>query len=78
MTTYHHREDTLLHLTRIFGTKDHHFHTLEVDFDRGCGAHALGEAVSGELTGVVDDEVGLAELCELLFGGSDKHVVLYG
>ena len=78
MTTYHHREDTLLHLTRIFGTKDHHFHTLEVDLDGSSGAHALGETVSRELAGVVDDEVGLAKVCELLFGGSDKHVVLNG
>lgn len=78
MTTYHHREDTLLHLTRIFGTKDHHFHTLEVDFDGGSGAHALGETVGRELSGIVNDEVGLAKLGELLFGGSDKHVVLFG
>ena len=78
MTTYHHRENTLLHLTGIFGTKDHHFHTLEVDLDGGSGAHALGETVGRELTGVIDDEVRLAKLCELLFGGSDKHVVLFG
>ena len=74
--TYHDRKDTLLHLAGVFGAKNDHFHSLEVDF-HGCGGtHAFGETVCRELTSVVDNEVWLAEVGKLLFSGADKHVVL--
>ena len=76
--THHDGEDALLHLAGVLCAEDDHLHALEVDLDAGRRAHALREAVGGELAGVVDDEVGLAKVCELLFGGSDKHVVLNG
>jgi len=72
----HDGEDTLLHLSRVLGTKDNHFHALEVDLDRGSGAHTLGEPVGRELASVVDDEVWFTKLVELLLGRSDQHVVL--
>ena len=72
----HDGEDTLLHLPRVLGTEDNHFHALEVNLDRGGRAHTLGESVGGELSGIVDDEVWLAKVAELLLGGSDQHVVL--
>jgi hypothetical protein len=71
----HDGEDALLHLAGVLCAEDDHLHALEVDLDGGGGAHALGEAVSGELAGVVDDKVGLAELGELVLGGADEHVV---
>ena len=73
---HHDREDTLLHLTRVLRAEDDHLHALEVDLDGGRAAHALGEAVGGELTGVVDDEVGLAKVLELFLRRADEHVVL--
>ena len=72
----HDGEDTLLHLSCVLGTKDDHFHALEVDLNRGGGAHTLGESVGGELSSVIDDEIGFTELAELLLGRSDQHVVL--
>lgn len=74
--TCHDRKDALLHLPRVFGTKNDHFHSLEVDFHGCCGTHTFGETVSRELTGVVDDKVWLAEVGKLLLGGPNKHVVL--
>ena len=74
--TYHDGEDALLHLTGVLCAEDDHLHALEVDFNRGGGRHALGEAVRGELARVVDDEVGLAKVLELLFRRTDEHVVL--
>lgn len=67
----HDGEDTFLHLSCVLGAKNDHFHALEVDLDRGGGAHTLGESVGGELTGIVDDEVWFTELAELLLGRSD-------
>ena len=72
----HHAEDALLHLAGVLGAEDDHLHALEVDLDRGGGRHAGREAVRGELAGVVDDEVGFAEVDELLGCGTDEHVVL--
>ena len=72
----HDREDTLLHLSRVLGAEDDHFHTLEVDLDRGGRAHTLGESVGRELSGIVDDEVWFTKVAELLFGWSDQHIVL--
>lgn len=71
----HDGEDTLLHFTGVFGTQDNHLHSLEVDFDRGGRGHTSGESVGRELTGVVDDKVGLAVVFELLGSWSDQHVV---
>jgi len=75
-STHHDGENTLLHLPSIFRTQDDHFHTLEVDLDRGSTAHTLGKAVGRELTRVVDDEVGFAKVCQLFFRWADQHVVL--
>lgn len=58
----HDGEDTFLHLTCIFRTENDHFHTLEIDFDGRGRGHSGREAVCGELTGVVDDEIGLSEV----------------
>ena len=74
--SYHDGEDTLLHLTGVLSTEDDHLHPLEVDLDRGSGRHALREAVRRELAGVVDDEVGLAEVLQFFFRRADEHVVL--
>ena len=71
----HDGEDTLLHLTSVFGTENDHLHSLEVDLNRGGGSHTGGESVGGELTGVVDDKVGFTKVSELLGRGSDQHVV---
>ena len=72
----HDAEDTLLHLAGVFSTEDDHLHTLEVDLDGGGRGHALREAVGGELTSIVNDEVGFAEVGELLLRRADEHVVL--
>ena len=74
--TYHDGEDALLHLTGVLCAEDDHLHALEVDLDGRGRGHALGEAVRGELAGVVDDEVGLAEVGQLLLRRADEHVVL--
>lgn len=72
---HHNRENTLLHLSGIFGTEDNHLHALEVDLDRGSGGHTSSETVGRELPGVVDDEIWLAKVLKLSFGRSDQHVV---
>jgi len=73
---YHDREDTLLHLSSIFSAKDDHLHTLEIDFHRSRRTHALCESVSWKLASIVDDEIGLSKFCQLLWCGSDQHVML--
>jgi hypothetical protein len=60
--SYHDGENTFLHFTRILGTKNDHLHALEVDLDRCGRAHALGEAIGGELSSIVDDEIRFAEV----------------
>lgn len=72
----HDREDSLLHLSSVFGTKNDHLHSLKVDLDRGGGGHTSGESIGRELTGVVDDEIWFAKVGELLGCRSDQHVVL--
>lgn len=72
----HDGEDTLLHLTGILGTEDNHLHSLEVDPNGGGGSHAGGESVGRELTSVVYDEIGLAEIFEFLRSWSNEHIVL--
>ncbi len=72
----HDGEYTLFHLAGVLGTQNNHFHTLKVDFDGGCGRHALGEAIGRELAGIVNDKVRLAKVCELFLGGTDEHVIL--
>lgn len=71
----HYREDTLLHLSGILGTKDDHFHTFKVDLDGSCGAHTLGETIGRKLTGVVDDKIWFSKVCQFFLGGANKHVV---
>ena len=75
-STHHDGEDTLLHFPSVFRTQDDHFHTLEVDLDRGSATHTLGEAIGRELTRVVNDKVGLAKVCQLFFRRADQHIVL--
>ena len=72
----HDGEDALLHFSCVLGTKDDHLHPLEVDLDGRGGAHALGESVGGELSGIVNDEIGFTEVAEFFIGRSDQHVVL--
>lgn len=43
-----HREDSLLHLTRIFGSEDDHLLLGEVDGNRSAGGHTLGISVGRE------------------------------
>lgn len=66
-------EDTLLHFTGILGTQDDHLLLGKVDSNGGGRGHTLGEAVSREGTGVVDDIVRV-EVLELLLGRTDEHV----
>ena len=75
-TAHHNGEDALLHLAGILSAQDDHLHALEVDLDRGCRGHALGEAVGRELAGIVDYEIGLAEVGQFLLGRTNQHVVL--
>ena len=72
----HDGEDALLHLSRVLGTEDNHFHTLEVNLDRGSRTHALGKTVGRKLPGIVDGEIRFAKVAELFLGRSDQHVVL--
>lgn len=72
----HEREDSLLHLSSVLGSKDDHLHSLEVDLDGGGRGHSGGESVGRELSSVVDDEVGLSEGLELSLRRSNEHVVL--
>ncbi len=69
----HEGEDAFFHFARVFGAEDDHFFFLEADVDGGFGGHAGGEAVGGELSGVVDGEVGLAKVGEFFFRGGDEH-----
>jgi len=61
--TNHDREDALLHLAGVLCSENDHFHAFEIDLDRGRRAHAFGESVGRELTGVIDDEIRLAKFC---------------
>lgn len=47
--------------------------TLEVDLDRRLRSHAGSESVRGELTSVVDREIGGSKLGELLLRRADEH-----
>ena len=71
----HNGEDTLLHLSSVLGTEDHHLHALEVDFDRCGRSHTGSETVRGELAGVVNNKIRLSKHLELLLGGTDEHIV---
>lgn len=73
----HDREDPLLHLSGVFCSENNHLHALEVDLDRGCRAHALGEPIGRELTGVVDDKVRFTEVKKLFLCWPDQHIVLW-
>lgn len=72
----HDREDPLLHLPGVFCPENNHLHPLEVDLDRGCRAHALGESIGRELAGVVDNKVWFTEATKLFLRWPDQHVVL--
>ncbi len=69
----HQGEDAFFHFAGVFGAKDDHFFFLKADIDGGLGGHAGGESVGGELAGVVDGEVGLAEVGQFLLRGIDEH-----
>ena len=72
----HDGEDALLHLSRVLGTEDDHFHAFEVNLDRGGRTHALGKTVGRELASIIDDKIWFAKVEELFLGRSDQHVVL--
>jgi hypothetical protein len=74
----HDGKDSLLHLTSVFGTENDHFHSLEIDLDRGGGGHTGRESIGGELTSIVDDEIGFTKVGEFFGSRSDQHVVLVG
>lgn len=73
----HDGKDSLLHLSGVLGTEDDHLHSLEVDLDRSRRGHTGSESIGGELTGIVNDEIGFTEVGKLLGGRSDQHVVLH-
>ena len=58
----HDREDALLHLAGVLGAEDDELAVLEAEVDAGRRGHAGGAAVGGKRAGVVDREVGLAEV----------------
>ena len=68
-------EDALLHLAGVFGAKDDHFLVFEAQVDAGLRGHARGQPVGGELAGVVDHEVGRAEVRQFRLRGPDQHGV---
>lgn len=72
----HDGEDTLLHFSSVFGTENDHFHSLEIDLDRGGGCHTGRESIGRELTSVVNDEIGFTKVGEFLCSRSNQHVVL--
>ena len=74
--TYHNREDTLFHFTRVLSAEDNHLHTLEVYLDGRSRTHAFCETVGRELASIVDNKFGFAKVGELLFSRADKHVML--
>ena len=71
----HDREDALLHLAGVLGPQDHDLAVLDAQVDARLGGHAGRQAVGGELAGVVDHVVGLAEARQLLAGRPDHHDV---
>jgi hypothetical protein len=71
----HNGENTLLHLTSILSSEDDHLHTLEVNLDGGCRAHAFRKSVGRELAGVVNDEVRFPEVSEFSLGRAYQHIV---
>lgn len=71
----HDAEKAFLHLAGVLGAEDHHFPSLKVKIDAGGGGHEGGVTIAGEHSSVVDGEVWSAEILQLLFSGSDAHVV---
>ena len=71
----HHREDALLHFAGVFGAQNHQFAVFEVQADAGSRTHARGVLVGRKAAGVVDHEVGLAEIRQLLARRPDEHGV---
>ena len=70
-----HREHALLHFAGVFGAEDDELAVFEAEVNAGLRTDARGQAVGGELAGVVDDEVRLAEVRQLLFRRPDEHRV---
>jgi len=66
-------ENAFLHLAGVFRAEDDEFPVFEAEINARLGIDALGEAVSWELTSVIDCEIGLAKIRQLLPGGSDQH-----
>ena len=70
----HDREDTLLHLTGVLRSENHHLAVFEAQIHRGLGE--AGRLVQrGELARVVDHVVGVPEFGQLPACGPDEHVV---
>lgn len=70
----HEGEDALLHLAGVLGAKDDHLAPSQAQAHAGGRCHSLCVSVGRELAGVVDDEVGLAEVEQLLVGRAHHHV----
>ena len=70
----HQGEDALFHFAGVFGAEDDHLAALEADIDAGARGHLVRVGIGGELAGVVDDVVGLAEIGQLFERGADEHV----
>ena len=62
----HDREHAFLHFAGVLGAEDDQLPVFEAQVDARLGRHAGGEPVGGKRAGVVDDEVGLAEVRQLL------------
>jgi hypothetical protein len=67
------RPKHLLHLARVFSSKDNHLLLGEVNGHGGGGGHTSSESVCWESASVIDDIVRV-ECLQLLASRSDKHV----
>ena len=71
----HDREDRLLDLAGVLGAHHEDDALLEVDEDGGLGVGAVDLRVELEGGGGHHDEVGLAEVAQLLVGRADEHLM---
>ena len=67
------REHALFHLARVLGAQDDQFAVFKAQADAGFRVDAGRQPVGGEGSGVADQEVGFAEVHELLRRGTDEH-----
>jgi len=55
--------------------EDNHLHALKVDLHTCRGGHTRSEAIRGELTRIVNNEVWVSKVGKFVRGWSDEHVV---